>query len=359
MWGGNQKSYSYFMRWLSTCRASRQQCPPIRRCYVLSEDLERDNLDGGEWKFCEGRPQGHEQFGFCQQGPAASFTPTNNYILFDCIALEAGGDGCIALEAGGDGCIALEAGDDGCIALEAGGDGCITLEAGDDGCIALEAGGDGCIALEAGGDGCIALEAGGDGCIALEAGGDGCIALEAGGDDCIALEAGGDGCIALEAGGDGCIALEAGGDGCIAQETGRRGRRQRRLGDRPGRPAWETGLGDRPVATNGFLKVQQAFSTLNLLLNTTKTKVMWFGRKGSVPLPARDITTLDGAILDQVTEYKYLNRSRSHSSPAPPNRLSVSITFPGFSYSHCSPAASYLDSLSFMFSLCFRSLVEA
>ncbi|XP_066527956.1 integrin alpha-7 isoform X2 [Hoplias malabaricus] len=56
---------------------------PIGRCYVLSEDLtERDDLDGGEWKFCEGRPQGHEQFGFCQQGLSASFSPDNNYILF-------------------------------------------------------------------------------------------------------------------------------------------------------------------------------------------------------------------------------------------------------------------------------------
>ncbi|XP_037629562.1 integrin alpha-7 isoform X1 [Sebastes umbrosus] len=56
---------------------------PIGRCYVLSEDLtERDDLDGGEWKFCEGRPQGHEQFGFCQQGLSVSFTPDNNYILF-------------------------------------------------------------------------------------------------------------------------------------------------------------------------------------------------------------------------------------------------------------------------------------
>ncbi|XP_076837830.1 integrin alpha-7 isoform X2 [Brachyhypopomus gauderio] len=56
---------------------------PVGRCYMLSEDLtERDDLDGGEWKFCEGRPQGHEQFGFCQQGLAASFTPDNNYILF-------------------------------------------------------------------------------------------------------------------------------------------------------------------------------------------------------------------------------------------------------------------------------------
>ncbi|CAB1315570.1 unnamed protein product [Coregonus sp. 'balchen'] len=56
---------------------------PIGRCYVLSEDLtERDDLDGGEWKFCEGRPQGHEQFGFCQQGLSAAFTPDNQYIMF-------------------------------------------------------------------------------------------------------------------------------------------------------------------------------------------------------------------------------------------------------------------------------------
>ncbi|XP_023651158.1 integrin alpha-7 isoform X1 [Paramormyrops kingsleyae] len=56
---------------------------PIGRCYMLSEDLtERDDLDGGEWKFCEGRPQSHEQFGFCQQGLAASFTPDKNFILF-------------------------------------------------------------------------------------------------------------------------------------------------------------------------------------------------------------------------------------------------------------------------------------
>jgi hypothetical protein len=33
-----------------------------------------------------------------------------------------------------------------------------------------------------------------------------------------------------------------------------------------------------------FLRVQQAFSTLNLVLNTSKTKVMWFGKK-NVPLP--------------------------------------------------------------------------
>nr|XP_033792864.1 integrin alpha-7 isoform X2 [Geotrypetes seraphini] len=55
----------------------------IGRCYVLSEDLQiNDELDGGEWKFCEGRPQGHERFGFCQQGMSAGFTSDSHYIMF-------------------------------------------------------------------------------------------------------------------------------------------------------------------------------------------------------------------------------------------------------------------------------------
>ncbi|XP_071887889.1 integrin alpha-7 isoform X1 [Anas platyrhynchos] len=55
----------------------------IGRCFVLSQDLRvRDELDGGEWKFCEGRPQGHDRFGFCQQGLAAAFSPDQHYILF-------------------------------------------------------------------------------------------------------------------------------------------------------------------------------------------------------------------------------------------------------------------------------------
>lgn len=55
----------------------------IGRCFVLSQDLTiRDELDGGEWKFCEGRPQGHEQFGFCQQGTAATFSPDSHYLVF-------------------------------------------------------------------------------------------------------------------------------------------------------------------------------------------------------------------------------------------------------------------------------------
>uniref|UniRef100_A0A8C8SSP0 Integrin subunit alpha 7 n=1 Tax=Pelusios castaneus TaxID=367368 RepID=A0A8C8SSP0_9SAUR len=55
----------------------------IGRCYVLSQDLTvADELDGGEWKFCEGRPQGHDRFGFCQQGMSAGFTADTHYILF-------------------------------------------------------------------------------------------------------------------------------------------------------------------------------------------------------------------------------------------------------------------------------------
>ncbi|XP_065510445.1 integrin alpha-7 isoform X4 [Caloenas nicobarica] len=42
----------------------------------------RDELDGGEWKFCQGRPQGHDRFGSCQQGLAAAFSPDQHYILF-------------------------------------------------------------------------------------------------------------------------------------------------------------------------------------------------------------------------------------------------------------------------------------
>ena len=54
-----------------------------------------------------------------------------------------------------------------------------------------------------------------------------------------------------------------------------------------------------------FLSVQQAFSTLNLVLNTSKTKVMWFGKKNSL-LPTGVITTYDGLELEVVTSYKYL-----------------------------------------------------
>ncbi|XP_018094347.1 integrin alpha-6 isoform X1 [Xenopus laevis] len=53
------------------------------RCYVFSQDLTiKDEMDGGEWRFCEGRRRGHEQFGSCQQGVAATFTKDFHYIVF-------------------------------------------------------------------------------------------------------------------------------------------------------------------------------------------------------------------------------------------------------------------------------------
>ncbi|XP_062313832.1 integrin alpha-6 isoform X1 [Osmerus eperlanus] len=55
------------------------------RCYVLSQDLTIDTSsdeDGGNWKFCEGRARGHERFGSCQQGLAATFTRDYHYLVF-------------------------------------------------------------------------------------------------------------------------------------------------------------------------------------------------------------------------------------------------------------------------------------
>ncbi|KAK2839791.1 hypothetical protein Q5P01_013531 [Channa striata] len=55
------------------------------RCYVLSQDLTIDTSsdeDGGNWNFCEGRSRGHEMFGSCQQGLAATFTKDYHYVVF-------------------------------------------------------------------------------------------------------------------------------------------------------------------------------------------------------------------------------------------------------------------------------------
>uniref|UniRef100_A0A8C6YS59 Integrin alpha-7 n=1 Tax=Nothoprocta perdicaria TaxID=30464 RepID=A0A8C6YS59_NOTPE len=88
----------------------------IGRCYVLSQDLHvRDELDGGEWKFCEGRPQGHDRFGFCQQGLAAGFTADSHYILFGAPGTynwkgERRVQGVGGLRRGGSGCMSLLAG---------------------------------------------------------------------------------------------------------------------------------------------------------------------------------------------------------------------------------------------------------
>uniref|UniRef100_A0AAQ5YNH0 Integrin alpha-2 domain-containing protein n=1 Tax=Amphiprion ocellaris TaxID=80972 RepID=A0AAQ5YNH0_AMPOC len=55
------------------------------RCYVLSQDLTIDSSsdeDGGNWNFCQGRARGHEMFGSCQQGLAATFTKDYHYVVF-------------------------------------------------------------------------------------------------------------------------------------------------------------------------------------------------------------------------------------------------------------------------------------
>uniref|UniRef100_A0A8D1QA17 Integrin alpha-6 n=1 Tax=Sus scrofa TaxID=9823 RepID=A0A8D1QA17_PIG len=53
------------------------------RCYVLSQNLRiEDYMDGGDWSFCDGRLRGHEKFGSCQQGVAATFTKDYHYIVF-------------------------------------------------------------------------------------------------------------------------------------------------------------------------------------------------------------------------------------------------------------------------------------
>ncbi|TRY86606.1 hypothetical protein DNTS_018586 [Danionella cerebrum] len=55
---------------------------PVGRCFVLSEELrELDDLEGGDWKLCEGRLLGHDAFGSCQQGLDASFSPDRKHLL--------------------------------------------------------------------------------------------------------------------------------------------------------------------------------------------------------------------------------------------------------------------------------------
>ena len=54
-----------------------------------------------------------------------------------------------------------------------------------------------------------------------------------------------------------------------------------------------------------FHSVQQAFTDLYLVLNTSKTKGMWFGKKNA-PLLTGVITTSEGLELEVVTSYKYL-----------------------------------------------------
>ncbi|XP_028605447.2 integrin alpha-6 isoform X2 [Podarcis muralis] len=55
----------------------------IGKCYVLNQDLSSSEEMGGEdWSFCDGRLRGHEKFGSCQQGVAATFTRDFHYVVF-------------------------------------------------------------------------------------------------------------------------------------------------------------------------------------------------------------------------------------------------------------------------------------
>ena len=59
------------------------------------------------------------------------------------------------------------------------------------------------------------------------------------------------------------------------------------------------------LTQQSFLSLQEAFSALNLVLNTSKTKVMCFGKKNA-PLSTGVIITSEGLELEVVTSYKYL-----------------------------------------------------
>ncbi|XP_071977822.1 integrin alpha-6 isoform X2 [Engystomops pustulosus] len=67
-------------RFVNTAQESRDI---TGRCYLLSQDLTiSDEMDGGDWNFCDGRLRGHEKFGSCQQGVAATFTRDFHYVVF-------------------------------------------------------------------------------------------------------------------------------------------------------------------------------------------------------------------------------------------------------------------------------------
>ncbi|XP_014868820.1 PREDICTED: integrin alpha-6-like isoform X1 [Poecilia mexicana] len=59
----------------------------LGRCYVFSQDLTinlSDDMDGGDWKFCEGRDgdTDHVRYGVCQQGLGVTFTKDYHYVVF-------------------------------------------------------------------------------------------------------------------------------------------------------------------------------------------------------------------------------------------------------------------------------------
>ncbi|ELK04704.1 Integrin alpha-6 [Pteropus alecto] len=66
------------------------------RCYVLSQNLRiEDDMDGGDWSFCDGRLRGHEKFGSCQQGIVRVEQKNNTFFdmnIFEDGPYEVGGE---------------------------------------------------------------------------------------------------------------------------------------------------------------------------------------------------------------------------------------------------------------------------
>uniref|UniRef100_A0A3Q1F4J7 Integrin, alpha 6a n=2 Tax=Acanthochromis polyacanthus TaxID=80966 RepID=A0A3Q1F4J7_9TELE len=76
-------AHRYQRRWF--VNTAQESHDITGRCYVLSQDLTIDSSsdeDGGNWNFCQGRARGHEMFGSCQQGLAATFTKDYHYVVF-------------------------------------------------------------------------------------------------------------------------------------------------------------------------------------------------------------------------------------------------------------------------------------
>lgn len=62
----------------------------------------------------------------------------------------------------------------------------------------------------------------------------------------------------------------------------------------------------REQLQHSFNELHLVLPRLHLMINVSKKKIMWLGKKGHVPSCTPSISTIDGTLLDQVTEYKYL-----------------------------------------------------
>ncbi|PWA31315.1 hypothetical protein CCH79_00002766 [Gambusia affinis] len=89
--GGKVVVPELWMMSFQTCahryqKHSRVSQSVLGRCYVFSQDLtiKYDDMDGGEWKFCQGRrgETDHAWYGVCQQGLGVTFTKDYHYVVF-------------------------------------------------------------------------------------------------------------------------------------------------------------------------------------------------------------------------------------------------------------------------------------